>query len=78
MNFICNRCHLHELADCYYMKQKNNTLHLCGYCPLCGHRFLPFIPNLELPIKKSKKSSEKKKDTLTLPSLFSPLDTESQ
>ena len=42
------------IANLTYQSQKNNTKHLIGVCPVHGRRFLPFIPNLDIPTYSTK------------------------
>lgn len=59
----CTACQA-KLTELVYQHQKNNSLHLLGHCPNCGWRFLPFVPDLSIPITElsmKKYSTEKYK-----------------
>lgn len=64
MNLYCNKCGTLTYGE-HYLQQKNGTLHLCAYCFNYRFRYLKYIPNLDIPKKKSKPLLEKERKGTT-------------
>ena len=75
---FCNKCKVRTLTRLRYIEMVDHNICMCGDCSHCGLRFIPKIPNLDIPTIKSKKLLKAEKDTRPDLGLFSPMETESQ
>lgn len=50
----CNKC-TNEVTNLRYIATINGCKHLVGDCPFCGVSFLPFVKDLNIKTKKSKR-----------------------
>ena len=49
----CNKC-FGLVSELRYQFRVNDSLHLLGYCCVCGWRFLPFVLGLKIKTVESK------------------------